>query len=161
MTERKEEFESKLMPILREGIEVVKMILFVKLKEQLARDNPDWPPEYRGKIIGAVINDIFGIVNPEEIFVKFTNENKEQIAAIIKSFPVILEELLIPLTDALRVMVLCDYQEGVDNSAILLRAQENGVFLVERDMPMPNKFIELVRRLGAAYGLFRPPSGEQ
>lgn len=153
MEEKHKEFDGKLIPVLREGVEVVKMILFIKLKGYISEREADWPKEYQSKIIGAVLNDIFGILHPEQQYQKFAEENKIQTDKIIFEVPIVFAELLIPLTDALRTAVLCDYQEGIDNSAVLAQAQKRGLLLAERDLPMPNRFIELVRRLGSSLGL--------
>ena len=72
-----------------------------------------------------------------------------------------LNELLIPLTDGLRTMVLCDHQEGSDSSQILQHAQDLGLLLSDRNLPMPHTFIDLVRRLGQAYGLLSPPPAKE
>jgi len=123
----------------------------------LSEEEPRWSKEYQGKMIGAIINDLFGIVNPDQNFQDFAKDNKLEIEKIIVRIPYVFEELLIPLTDALRTAVLCDYQDGVDNSGVLARAQERGILLAERELPMPNRFIELVRRLGSAFGLVSSP----
>ncbi len=161
MTEDKTEFDSKLLPVLREGVEVVKMLLFIKLKEHVRQKNPAWPQDVQGKIIGAVLNDLFGIVNPEQKFQEFAQENAMQIEEIIADLHSFLGELLIPYTDALRIAVLCDYQEGMgDTSEVLAKAQERGLLLADRDLPMPHRFIELVRKLGSSFGLVVSPVPE-
>jgi hypothetical protein len=48
----------------------------------------------------------------------------------------------------------------VENSKILSQNQNYGILLVERDLPMPHRFIELVRRIGASLGLVVPPLPE-
>ncbi len=159
MTEKETAVESKLIPILREGVEVVKMVLFLKLKDHLS-ERCEWEKEYKGKIIGAVVNDIFGVINPDEIFVEFARENEVQINEIMAETPEIFNELLLTLTDALRVMVLCDHQDGVDNSGILAAAQEKGLLLADRDLPMPHTFIDLARRLGSYYSLYTTPASD-
>ena len=158
VSEQDSEIESKLVPILREGIEMVKVILFIKLKEHLAETSTQWPKEHRNRIIGAVLNDIFGINNPAPLFVEFAGENREAIRAVMAEVPQVLGELLIPLTDALRIMVLCDHQEGIDTAQVLVEARDKGVLLADRDLAMPHTFIDLVRRLGSAYGLIAQPT---
>ena len=68
-----------------------------------------------------------------------------------------LDEMRIPLTDALRMQTLCDQMEDLADSNILQLARDNEILIEERDMPMPNSFIELVRRMGKAFGLLIPP----
>jgi hypothetical protein len=68
-----------------------------------------------------------------------------------------LEELRIPLTDALRIQSLCDHQERLNSTATLQQAQKLKILLTDRDLPLPHSFIELVRRLGSKFGLLLPP----
>ena len=151
------DFESKVIPILREGVEVVKMISFKKLKEALAKKHPDQEAAFLAKIAGALINTIFGAPAYEEPFAVFARSHANLIAHEQAKVGAMLEELRIPLTDALRIQSLCDHQEGRDSTATLQQAQELGILLAERDLPLPHSFIELVRRLGAAFGLLLPP----
>lgn len=151
------ELESKLVPILREGIEVVKMIFFKQLQTHLATKYLDQEKLFINKLAGAVINQYFGIVLEDSVFVKFSADNQEAVAEILREVPTKLETMRIPLTDALRIMTLCDFQEGTDNPELLKRANDYGILLVDREMPLPNKFIELIRRLGEAFGLIIPP----
>jgi len=149
--------ESKLIPILREGVEIVKMISFKKLKEALAAKHPDLEAAFIAKIAGALINTIFGAPAHEEPFAVFARNHANLIAHEKTRLEAMLEELLIPLTDALRIQTLCDHQEGLDSGVVLRHAQEQGILLTDRDLPLPHGFIELVRRLGSAFGLLLPP----
>jgi len=150
-------FESKLIPILREGIEIVKMISFKKLKEALTAKHPTLEPTLIAKIAGALINTIFGAPAYDEPFAIFARNHATLIAHEQAKVGAMLEELRIPLTDALRIQSLCDHQEGQDSTATLKQAQDLGILLTDRDLPMPHSFIELVRRLGSAFGLLLPP----
>lgn len=150
-------FESKLIPILREGVEIVKMISFKKLKEALVEKHPDWERPFSAKLAGALINTIFGSPSYEEPFAIFARKHANLIAHEQTKVGTMLEELRIPLTDALRIQSLCDHQEGQDSTATLQQAQELGILLVDRDLPLPHSFVELVRRLGSAFGLLLPP----
>ncbi|MFW8601677.1 hypothetical protein ACOHYD_09365 [Desulfobacterota bacterium M19] len=152
--------ESKIIPVLREGVEIVKMIAFRDLREVVCRRFPERERQYHNKLTGAVINRCFGIVNPELDFQEFAQSEDQVIDDILSRLTTDLPQLRIPLTDALRIMVLCDHQEGVDNSRILSQNQNYGILLVERDLPMPHRFIELVRRIGASLGLIVPPLPE-
>lgn len=154
------ENKSKLIPVLREGIEIVKMITFRDLREILSRRFPERERQYHNKLTGAVINRYFGIVNPDPEFQEFAHAERQVIDDTLNRLTADLPQLRIPLTDALRTMVLCDQQEEADNSKILSQAQEYGILLVERDLPMPHRFIELVRRIGASVGLVVPPLPE-
>lgn len=147
------EVESKLIPIMREGVDVVKMILFKKLRMHLSEKYSLRDTQFINRLTGAIINDLFGTPNTQEPFASFVEENllfiKREMSEIHNEF----REMCIPLTDALRVQFLCDSQEGLDSSAVLARAKKLGILLVEREVPLPAKFIHLVRRLGASHDL--------
>jgi len=151
------EFESRLIPILREGVDIIKMIFFKKLKAHLAKEYSDRGPEYIGKMAGTVINELFGTTNSDPSFASFAEENKILCTQILNNIATDFEEMRIPLTDSLRTAVLCDHQEGIDNSSVLTRARELGILLVERELPLPHSFLNLVRKLGASFGLLVPP----
>lgn len=147
------EFESKLVPIMREGVDIIKMELFKQLKTRLSTKYNGREPSYIGKLCGAVINELFATPNDEKSFARFAKENRTQIKEEIKNIAIELKELRIPLTDALRIHVICDYQEGIDSSSILVRAQELGILISEREMPLPKNFLNMVRKLGKSISL--------
>jgi hypothetical protein len=147
------EFESKLLPIMREGVEIIKMILFTELRDSIGQRHSSAPSAYAGRLAGAVINELFGTPNLQPEFVAFAAENKESIEVELQNLADRCEKLRIPLTDALRVQFLCDSLEGIDSTAILNSARDRGLLLVDRETPLPKSFLNLVRRLGAAYGL--------
>ncbi|MFZ5569734.1 MAG: hypothetical protein ACOZF0_04990 [Thermodesulfobacteriota bacterium] len=155
------ELESKLIPVLREGVTVVKMILYKELKPYLTSKYPD---RDAAMLAGAVINDIFGTPNPEARFLRFVADNRFIIQTEIDGFASRFDSLRLPLTDALRVQFLCDSQEGMGNEGILTRAREANILMVDRDVPLPKFFMNLVRRLGVAYRILAPqantPPGE-
>ena len=156
-TEAPKEFDSKLLPILREAVEVVRMILFKELKDYFLAVHPDQAGD-AGRLAAGVLNELFGVVNPDPSYADFVARNSVVIEQAIASFPSRFEKLLIPLTDTLRMQFLCDSREGLDeNTDFLARAKERGLLLDDREMPMPNHFLELIRRIGAAYGLVLPP----
>jgi len=161
MTENKEapkEFDSKLLPILREAVDVVKMILFKELKDHFIATCPEQADD-AGRLAAGVLNDFFGVVNPDPAYGEFLAQNRAVLDQAIADFPTRFEKLLIPLTDTLRMQFLCDSREGLDESTdFLARAKERGLLLDEREMPMPNNYLEVVRRLGAAYGLVLAPA---
>jgi len=159
--EEPERFESRLVPILREGVDIVKLIFFKELRDHVARLYPERPQRFRNTMAGAVINAYFGIENPDPDFQAFVRRERESIGQVLSGVGEALENLRIPLTDALRITVLCDYQEGRDTSGLLAQAKEAGILLAERDMPMPHTFIDMVRRIGESFGVLTPPAGEQ
>lgn len=154
------DFESKLIPIMREGVEVIKMIFFKEMKENLVRKHPEQDVAYGGRIAGAVLNELFGTPNTQEPFATFVQENQEVIFTTLSAVAEEFEKLRIPLSDAIRMQFLCDSMEGNENTAVLERAEELGVLIVDRDLPMPHHFIELVRRLGSSYDLVIKPMPE-
>jgi len=147
------EFESKLVPIMREGVDIIKMELFRQLKARLSTKYNSREPSYISKLSGAVINELFATTNVEKSFAKFAEENRALIKKEIKNIATGFKELRIPLTDALRVQVICDYQEGIDSSSILGRAQELGILIIEQEMPLPKNFLNMVRKLGKTLNL--------
>lgn len=165
MPEKKEaspEFESRLLPILREAVDIVKMLFFKRIKETLASRYPERESSELGKVAGAVINELFGVVNPDPVVTAFREKNQGPVDETLSAVPEFIGELQIPLSDALRMHVLCDFQEdNVDNSTLLARAGELGILLLERDLPMPHSFLDMVRRVGKAYGLILPPNGSE
>ncbi len=150
------EFESKLVPVLRESIDVVKMIFFKELKRRLSEKYPDQNAAFNSKFSGAILNELFGAPNTQEPFASFVNENSSRIDEEMKTIAVQFEALRTPLTDALRVQFLCDSQDGFDSEFILSRAKELGVLIEERDIPLPNTFMNMVRKLGVDYKILAP-----
>ena len=131
---REVEVEDRLVPALREGINVVKMIFFKQLKPYLAEKYPADTPEYANRLTGALINEVFATPSDVEPFKTFAEDNRSFIEAEIKLIPETFADLRIPLTDALRIQFLCDDREGVDNQASLSRARELGILIVDRDV---------------------------
>jgi hypothetical protein len=56
-----EDIDRKLIPSLREGIDVVKMIFFKNLKEYLMKKFPEEGDVYAGMLAGAMMNDLFSV----------------------------------------------------------------------------------------------------
>ena len=120
-------------------------------KQQVERDNEDVV-----RLTAAAVNTFFGAENEDAAYKAFVQANRKHIDETLSSVATELATLQIPLTDALRTMVMCDFQEdGRDSSALLQRAQEVGILLVDRNLPLPNHFIALVRRLGQAKGILQ------
>ena len=145
--------DQKLVPALREGVEMVKMILFKELKPHLSEKYPDRGADFAGKLSGAVINALFGTPNPAETFVAFADEHQATIQDELAQLGVRFEKLRIPLTDALRIQFLCDSQENIDSTATLRQADQLGVLITEREIPLPATFMNLVRTLGSRFNL--------
>ncbi len=147
-------FEPQLVPALREGIDVIKMVLYRELKSLLLLNHRD--PVYVNKLTGAVVNELFGVAHPGTATEIFSRANQD---AIEKAFPMIsakLDHLKIPLTDALRIQFLCDNHEGMDSTAVLKKAEKRKLLIVERDVPLPGAFMNIARSFGRSYGVLDP-----
>lgn len=142
---------------MRDGVELIKMIFFLKLKNSLAARYPERDRTFISHLAGTIINQLFGSPNPAEPHASFAREHRALIAEEMARLSGEFAEMRIPLTDALRMQALCDHQEGIENSVILAEAKKCGILLVEREMPLPNSFLHLVHRLGKAHGLLTPP----
>jgi hypothetical protein len=150
-------FESKLLPILRQGVAVIQMILYKKVRDHLSHRHPYRLQEDINKLSAAVINDVFGLENTKEPFKSFAENNRDWIDEVIENIPEEMADVMGPVTDALRITVLCDSQEGRDTSAILERAHDRRLLVVSREIPLPARFISLVRELGSANDILLPP----
>ncbi|MFZ5759193.1 MAG: hypothetical protein ACOY32_06135 [Thermodesulfobacteriota bacterium] len=145
----------KFIPSLREGIDVVKMIFFQELKQSFTRQYPEEGAGYPGMLAAAVMNELFGTPNPGEKFVRFAGDNRQRIVDELHNVGQKFPDLRILLTDALRMHFLCNHQEGIQegNEQILRRAEEYGVLLTARTVPLPRGFMEMVHRVGRVKGI--------
>lgn len=150
--------EKQLVPVLREGIGVIKMIFFQKLKPYLSENHPDLEQGDVGRLAGAIINEVFGTPNRDPSFVAFADRNRAIIDEEVDNLSEAFEELRIPLTDALRMQFLCDVHEGGGDDAVLARAKERNILIADRDVPLPKFFMNTVRRLGVACNILSPES---
>ncbi len=148
--------ESQLVPSLREGVFMTKMIFFKKLKGRLAQKYPERDAADVSKLCGAIVNRVFGTPNTEEPFATFEAQNSLLIEDEMGRIGTEYADMRIPLTDALRIQFLCDHQEGVDSSSTLALAKSLNILLVDREAPLPDKFLNLVRRLGTSLGFLMP-----
>jgi hypothetical protein len=145
--------ERRLVPVLREGVDVIKMIFFRQMRIHLSAKYPREDVIFVNRLAGAILNDLFGTPNLEEPYASFARENRDLIESELRAVGTHFERMRIPLTDALRVQFLCDHQEGVDSTHILERARDLDILLVDREVPLPAKFIHLARKLGEAHDL--------
>jgi len=151
MTQNKKKIDAKLVPVLREGIDIIKMVLFNELKPFLERMYPERDPGDIIRLTGAVVNDLFGVENMEESFASFTRENAHIIKKEVETIATHFDHLHIPLTDALRIQYLCDSHEGVNSESVLEKAKDLNIILIDREVPLPGAFMSLVRSFGVAY----------
>ncbi len=153
------ESRSQLIPVLREGLSVIQMILFKEIRQGLACKYPSREPAFLSMLAGAVTNELFGSPNPEEKFVRFRQGNRGIIEQELLGIQTEKPELRAPLTDALRVQALCDSQEGIgEDTVALIRADELGILIRDRDIPLPSTFMTMVRELGKQHNLIVPPA---
>ena len=140
--------ENRLIPILREGIHIIKMVLFKVTRNGLAERHPHRERAFISQLTGAMINELFCTPNHEEPFLSFAITNRPLIEEELKRIADDYPELRIPLTDALRAQFLCDSQEGIENPVMLTQARDLGILITERDIPLPDHFMTLARSLG-------------
>lgn len=157
MSSESSEKQSQLIAVLREGVAVVQMIFFKEVRAGIANKFREKDPGYISMLAGAVINEVFGTANPEQRFAEFRRENRGVIEQELLSLKADHSTLLPAVTDALRIQVLCDNQEGVDSSAVLKQADTLGFLHVDRAVPMPSTFMTLVRGLGEEHNLIIAP----
>jgi hypothetical protein len=149
--------KSQLLAILREGVGLVQMILFKELRAFLGQKQEREDRLYLSMLAGAITNELFGTQNPEKKFQVFREENRALIEQGLLGLSQDLPALRSNITDALRVQTLCDNQEGYDSTANLTRADEIGILIKDREVPLPSTFMTMIRTLGEQHGLIIPP----
>ncbi len=157
MTQKTDNRDSRLIPILREGVAVIQMIFFKECREMVGTTRPDLNPATTTMLAGAITNEIFGSHNPDEKFRGFYNSHRSLIEQELLNLRNSLPHLNTPLTAALRTQVLCDNQEGSDSSQLLKQAESLGLLMLDQELPLPSVFMEMVRSLGAQHELIIPP----
>ncbi|MEJ2690092.1 MAG: hypothetical protein P8130_09110 [Deltaproteobacteria bacterium] len=152
------QFDSKLLPVLEEGVQMVKLITFRELQKILRGRYSEQDERGINFLAGALINEIFLTPNTDGPFMQFHRQHQSLINQEIRRLGDSLQKLKPLLTDAVRIQFLIDSQHGADNRALLEQAKALGVLELEREVPMPAKFIHLVRLVGQAQGLLTPDS---
>jgi hypothetical protein len=154
-------FDSKIIPVMREAITTVQMILFQRLKESISQRYSEDSEEDKIRLAGAVVNNLYGndAVNPQVNL--FTGNHRELIEEELRGLSNQVTELIPHITDSLRMQTLCDNHEGIHSIPCLLLAKELGLLNEERELPMPSKFMLSVRKLGAESGLVKPLKSTQ
>ncbi|MBU4234836.1 MAG: hypothetical protein KKB91_06760 [Proteobacteria bacterium] len=148
---------SRLLPVLREGICVVQMVLFKELRSLLTSKLTCQDSLSVSMLTGAITNELFGTLNSEEIFQEFRRKNRTDIEQELLSLARELPALRAPLTDALRIQTLCDNMEDKDSAKLLNHAAEIGLLIQERELPLPSTFMTMARSLGDAHQLIITP----
>lgn len=152
-----EKLDSSIVPVMREAVAMVQLVLFGQLREKLAGRYSDWKSEDFRRLVGCVVSDLFGTPALDKNSVAFARKHFNVVEKELWTLAENVPDLLPFLTDALRMQTLCDHEEGVNSLPTLLRARAIGVLRQERNLPMPSTFMLAVRQLGATHGLVKPP----
>ena len=140
---------------------MVQMVLFKELRSLLTRKHPERDSLSIAMLTGAITNELFGTLNLEEKFQDFRQQNRANIEQELLGLAQELPSLTAPLTDALRILALCDLQEKKecgDNARLLSQAADIGLLIPERELPLPSTFMVMVRNLGDAHHLITTPA---
>ncbi len=148
-----EQLDSKVIPVMREAVVTVQMVLFGQLKDKLAEKFSGRDKNEFVRIVGCIVSDLFGTPARDKESVEFAREHLDEVEKELWSIKDYVPEMLPFLTDALRMQTLCDHEEGVNSLPTLLRARAVGVLQEERSIPMPSTFMLAVRQMGSQYGL--------
>jgi len=146
-------FDNRMIPVMREAVAIMQMILFFEVREDVASRYSDWPEQQRKQLAGAIVNDVFGDPARDAKAWEFAGKHRDLIEKELKGLAARIPDLLGHLTDALRMQTICDNQEGVHSIPTLLRARVVGILQEDRTLPMPSTFMISIRNLGARYGL--------
>jgi hypothetical protein len=146
-------FDSKLIPIMREAVLTVQMVMYRVLKESMAKRYADWPAEEQGRLAGAVVNNLFGTEALDPGVTEFARQHRELVEEELRGLNDHCPDLVPFLTDALRMQTICDNQEGIHSIGSLLMARELGLLREERELPLPSTFMLSVRNLATAHGI--------
>lgn len=148
-------FDSKLIPVLREAIVMVQMVLFRHLKGQIHQQYQDLQAQEQNWLAGAVVSSLYGssVASEARAFTRQHREAIEQELRALHTYSHQSQELLPYLTDSLRMQAFCDQYEGKTSLSCLVLAQELGLLLAERALPLPSSFMSSVRDLATVQGL--------
>ncbi|NLX18840.1 MAG: hypothetical protein GXY53_06115 [Desulfobulbus sp.] len=148
--------QNKLIPVMREAITTVQMLLFKELRRDIQTRYTDAIEPHHTRLAGAVINNLFGTQPEDREVAVFAASNRELVELELRELASRLSPLLPLVTDALRMKTICDNQEGIHSIASLLMARALGILLESRPLPMPSTFMLQVRTLAIQHGLVEP-----
>jgi len=154
--------DNKLIPVMREAILTVRMLLFKALRQSIHDRHIDRTEVEHARLAGAVINNLMGDPSTDAEVASFASANRHLAELELRNLARTCAPLMPLLTDALRIKAICDNQEGIHSIPTLLMAKALGILQEERDLPLPSTFMLNVRRLAAEHGLIVPmaPSAE-
>lgn len=148
--------ENRVVPLMREAVLLVRMVLHRELLQSLAGRRPELPAEDRVQLCGALINNLFGTRPEDDAVVRFGREHRHLVEEELRGLAGQVQRLKPVLTDALRMHTICDEQEGINSTASLLMAKALDLLDEERPLPLPSTFMLSVRTLAVAEGLAHP-----
>ncbi len=151
--EQEKAFDNRLLPVMMEAVDTVRMVLFKAYRDNLRLRHPDRPGDWHRRLAGAVLGNLFGLVPEDQEQTAFIAANRELAERELRGLGAHIAPLLPLLTDALRMKAICDNQRGVHSLPSLLMARELGLLLEERDLPLPSVFMTSVRKLAVEQGL--------
>jgi len=151
-----ERLDSRIVPVMREAVGTVQLVLFGQLKEKLVEEYPDWAPDEFSRLVGCIVSDLFGTPAGDRETREFARKNIDLVEKELRAMAGNLPDMVPYLTDALRMQTLCDHEEGINSLPTLLRARAVGLLQEERTIPMPSTFMLAVRQLGSEHGLLEP-----
>jgi hypothetical protein len=148
--------DNKVLPVMREAIVMVQMILFKVLRQSVQDRYCNQSETYHAHLAGAVLNNLFGTQAVDEAVTVFAAANRELVERELRELASWCAPLLPLLTDALRMKTICDNQEGIHSIPSLLMAKALGLLVEDRSLPLPSTFMIQVRTLAASHGLIEP-----
>ena len=148
--------DNKVIPVMREAIVTVQMILFKILRQSMHDRFIDQVEPHHAHLAGAVINNLFGTRPADAAVGAFAAANRELVERELRELADRCPALLPLLTDALRMKTICDNQESIHSIPSLLMARALGILQEDRPLPLPSTFMLQVRTLAASHGLIAP-----
>ena len=118
--------DNKVIPVMREAVTTVQMILFKVLREKVHDRYDDQNEAYHTQLAGAVINNLFGTQAMDEGIREFATANRELVERELHELKETVQHLVPIITDALRMKTICDNQEGIHSIGSLLIAKALG-----------------------------------
>ena len=145
--------DNKVIPVMREAVTTVQMVLFKVLRQNVHDRYVDQVETFHTQLAGAVINNLFGTQPTDSGISDFASTNRELVERELHELKTTVGELVPIITDALRMKTICDNQAGDPSIGSLLMAKALGILQEERELPLPSTFMLQVRTLGSMHGL--------